>query len=125
MGVLSSAAWVWCCRVEFYIANTVGVGPVVDGRQQAMDYMQGYLSTSSDMIAAEVDRYIGTPGQALAYKLGELKIRELRQRAKESLGEKFILRDFHDCVLGTGLVSLPILEAQVQSWINKTKERSR
>lgn len=88
-------------------------------RQQAISYMQEYLAQPKETIEAEVDRYIGSPGQALSYKLGELKIRELRQRAMDLLGDQFGLRDFHDCVLATGPVTLTILEEQVQRWIDK------
>ena len=62
------------------------------------------------------------PGQALSYKLGELKIRELRQRAMDLLADRFVLRDFHDCVLATGPVTLTILEEQVQRWIDNKEQ---
>ena len=91
-------------------------------RQQATAYMHKYLTFSNEVIEAEVDRYIGQPGQALSYKLGELKIRELRQRAMDLLGDRFVLRDFHDCVLATGPVTLTILEEQVQRWINNKEQ---
>lgn len=88
-------------------------------RQQAIEYMQNYLVQPEASIEAEVDRYIGNPGQALSYKLGELKIRELRQRAEDALGDEFVLKDFHDCVLSTGPVTLNILDKEVQRWIDK------
>lgn len=90
-------------------------------RQQAINYMRQHLMLSDEVIEVEVDRYIGDPGQALSYKLGELKILELRQRANDALGDGFVLRDFHDCVLATGPVTLQILEEQVQRWIDKLK----
>ncbi len=68
-------------------------------------------------IEFEVDRYIALPGQALAYKIGEQKILELRRRAEQQLGPKFDLRAFHDLVLGAGAMPLALLESQVDSWI--------
>jgi uncharacterized protein (DUF885 family) len=88
-------------------------------RQQAIDYMLANSAMSEHEIRAEVDRYIGWPGQALAYKIGELKIRELRQRAEEQLGERFDVRAFHDVVLARGSVPLDVLEANVNAWLDQ------
>ena len=86
-------------------------------RAQAIEFLAANTALAQHDIQAEVDRYISWPGQALAYKIGELKIRELRQRAEDQLGPAFDLREFHDVVLGSGGVPLDILEANVDAWL--------
>ena len=76
--------------------------------------------TDTDVIA-EVERYIAIPSQALAYKIGQLKIRELRNRAEEALGDKFDVRAYHDLVLTNGSLPLFVLEAEVDRWIERQK----
>jgi len=93
-------------------------------KSQAVDFMKDNTTLTDANIDAEVNRYISNPGQALAYKLGELKIRELRARAEKELGDKFDLRRFHDAVLGQGAVPLDALEAQIDAWIVSEKARS-
>lgn len=94
-------------------------------REQAIDYFRQNAAKSELDIVNEVDRYIGWPGQALAYKIGELKIKELRRTAKERLGDSFDLRQFHDEVLRSGAVPLDVLESQVQAWLQtKVAERN-
>lgn len=86
-------------------------------RQQAIDYMTENSALSEHNIRAEVDRYISWPGQALGYKMGELKIRELRKLCEEKLGERFDIRKFHDTILGSGAVPLDVLEANTKAWL--------
>jgi uncharacterized protein (DUF885 family) len=95
-------------------------------RQQAIDYLASSTALSLHEVRTETDRYIGWPGQALAYKMGELKIRELRAKAEQALGPAFDLRAFHDAVLASGTVPLPVLEEQIQGFIEaRKKEASR
>ncbi|MEW6322117.1 MAG: DUF885 domain-containing protein [Acidobacteriota bacterium] len=86
-------------------------------RQQAIDYLASQTALSVHECTTEVDRYISWPGQALSYKMGELKIRELRARAEETLGPRFDVRRFHDVVLGHGAVPLPVLEQIVDAYL--------
>jgi uncharacterized protein (DUF885 family) len=90
-------------------------------RQQAIDYFKANAGKTEHDITVEVDRYIVWPGQALAYKIGELKIKELRAYAKKELGEKFDIRAFHDELLGNGALPLDVLEQQVKEWVARKK----
>lgn len=92
-------------------------------RQQAIDYMAKNSGLSMNNIVSEIDRYITWPGQALAYKIGELKIRELRERAETVLGENFDVRSFHDKILENGALPLSILESVIDAWLRGLRER--
>lgn len=112
MGRLSYEMW----RATRLVVDT-GLHAKGWSKQRAVDYMLDNTALSPANIDAEVNRYMTWPGQALAYKIGELKIRELRGRAEESLGAKFDLRDFHDTVLENGAIPLSVLEEHVDRWI--------
>jgi uncharacterized protein (DUF885 family) len=92
-------------------------------REQAVEYMRTNSALPLHDIRAEVDRYVGWPGQALAYKIGQLKISELRKEAEEQLGDRFDVRAFHNVVLGSGAVPLGVLEDSVKAWIAQAKSQ--
>jgi uncharacterized protein (DUF885 family) len=86
-------------------------------REQAIKYFQDNSLLSERDIVKEVERYINNPGQATSYKIGQLRILELRERAKSALGDRFDIRDFHAVVLENGPLPLDILEQQVEAYI--------
>lgn len=91
-------------------------------REQAVEYMASNSALSLHNIRSEVNRYIFWPGQALAYKMGEIKIRELRETAEHELGDNFDLREFHDVILLSGAVPLSVLEENVMDWVKQFAE---
>jgi uncharacterized protein (DUF885 family) len=91
-------------------------------RQQAIDYFMANAAKTETDVVNEIDRYIAWPGQALAYKIGQLKILELRERAQGALGDRFDIRAFHDTILATGAVPLEILERTVDDWIRAQRQ---
>jgi uncharacterized protein (DUF885 family) len=111
-GMLGYQAW----RAARLVVDT-GIHHLNWTRKQAQDYLRGNTALSDHEIETEVDRYISWPAQALAYYLGEMAIRQDRARAEQALGAKFDLRAFHDTVLSTGSVPLPILNARIDQFI--------
>ena len=118
MGRLSYEMW----RATRLVVDT-GLHSKGWSKDQAVAFMKDNTALTDANIDAEVNRYISNPGQALAYKLGELKIRDLRSRAEKALGAKFDLRRFHDTVLGQGAVPLDVLDAQISRWIEAERIR--
>jgi uncharacterized protein (DUF885 family) len=90
-------------------------------RQQMVDYFHEHTAMDDENINTEVDRYIAWPGQALSYKMGQMKILELRERAQKKLGAKFDIRAFHDAVLDQGPLPLDVLETKIDGWIAAQK----
>jgi uncharacterized protein (DUF885 family) len=115
-GALASEMW----RAVRLVVDT-GLHAKGWTRDQAMDYFRANTAMGEADIAAEVDRYIAWPGQALAYKVGELKIQELRRRAQAALGPRFDVRAFHAEVVESGSLPLAVLEAKIDRWITAQK----
>jgi uncharacterized protein (DUF885 family) len=90
-------------------------------RDQAIAYMKANTLSSDLDVAREVDRYFTNPGQATSYKIGQLKISELRAKAEKALGPKFDVRDFHEVVLSAGALPLDVLETRVDAYIARSK----
>jgi uncharacterized protein (DUF885 family) len=111
-GRLTYEAW-RACRL---VVDT-GIHAFGWTRQQAIDFMLQNTALSEREIKSEVDRYITWPGQALAYKIGEIRIRAMREKAERVLGANFDLRRFHDTVIGSGSVPIDLLDALVDAWI--------
>ena len=111
-GALSAEMW----RAVRLVVDT-GMHAKGWTRQQAIDYFRANTALGAADIKAEVERYIAWPGQALAYKVGQLKILELRRRAQQQLGPRFDVREFHEQVLAGGSLPLDVLEAKIDRWI--------
>jgi uncharacterized protein (DUF885 family) len=111
LGMLASDSW-RACRL---VVDT-GLHAMGWTRQQAIDFMNAHAPVSRDEIVVEVDRYIGMPGQALAYKVGQREILRLRDEARGALGSAFDIKAFHDIVLGGATISLRVLRDRVGAW---------
>jgi uncharacterized protein (DUF885 family) len=94
-------------------------------RQQMVDFFHEHTAMDDENINTEVDRYIAWPAQALSYKMGQMKILELRARAQKELGPKFDIREFHDAVLDQGPLPLNLLETKLDAWISETKNANK
>jgi uncharacterized protein (DUF885 family) len=114
-GILSFDAW-RACRL---VVDT-GLHAMGWSRDRAIGYMVDHTALAENNIANEVDRYLAIPGQALAYKLGQLELLRLRHMAKEALGARFDIRTFHDVVLGQGAVGLRTLAGVVDDWTTRS-----
>lgn len=114
-GRLSMEAW-RACRL---VVDT-GMHALGWSREQAIEFMVANTALAEHNVVAEVDRYIGWPGQSLGYKIGQLKILELRQRAEERLAARFDIRAFHELVLSQGAIPLELLEQNVDRWIARS-----
>ncbi|WP_434047689.1 MULTISPECIES: DUF885 domain-containing protein [Sorangium] len=112
LGMLSADAWRACRLV-------VDTGMHAKGwsRAQAVSYMMENTILDESVVANEVDRYLSMPGQALAYKIGQLEMQRLRKDAEQKLGPRFDIKGFHDALLGSGAVTLPILGDQIARWV--------
>ena len=111
-GQLTYEAW----RAVRLVVDT-GIHAMGWTREQAIEFFRANTAKTDQDISVEVDRYIVWPGQALGYKMGQLKIRELRTIAERELGPRFNVRQFHDIVIGQGAVPMDVLQRQVEAWI--------
>jgi uncharacterized protein (DUF885 family) len=114
LGMLSFDAW----RAARLVVDT-GIHAMGWSRQEAIDYMLAHTALAPRAVADEVDRYIALPGQALAYKTGQLEILRIRDAARQRLGGAFDIRGFHDAILSDGALPLPTLAEVVSAWADR------
>jgi uncharacterized protein (DUF885 family) len=112
LGMISADAW----RAGRLVLDT-GVHALGWNRRQAVEYLEQWTAIDPQSIQTEVDRYIGVPGQALAYKAGQMEILRMREEARTALGDRFDIKGFHDTVLGSGPMTLPMLGGLVAEWV--------
>ena len=118
LGMVTADSW----RSARLVVDT-GLHALGWSRQQAIDYFVEHTPVPTEQIAPEVDRYLAIPGQALSYKIGQHEIQRLRAHATDALGESFDIAGFHDVVLGSGAVTLPVLGGIVDAWIEERLPR--
>ena len=118
LGMLTADAW----RSARLVVDS-GLHSLGWSRERAIGYFAEHTPVPTDQIAGEVDRYLAMPGQALSYKVGQLEIERLRAQAERRLAERFAPADFHDVVLGSGAVTLPVLAGLVEDWIDRVPPR--
>ena len=114
------ALWAEAMRACRLVIDT-GIHTKGWGREQSIRYMMDNAGLKPGFATSEIDRYINTPGQALGYKIGELRIKAMRAKAREALGERFDLRRFHNAVLDDGPLPLTVLESRIDEWIDKQR----
>jgi uncharacterized protein (DUF885 family) len=114
LGMLSNES----LRASRLVVDT-GIHVMNWNRQQAIEYLTKHTALSANIIQGEVDRYIMLPAQATSYMLGKLEIEKLRQQSKDKLGSNFDIRQFHNQVLKNGVLTLPMLNSQIESWLNQ------
>jgi uncharacterized protein (DUF885 family) len=112
LGMIAADAW----RAARLVTDT-GIHALGWSRQRAIDFMKTWTPVSLLAIEQEVDRYISMPGQALAYKIGQLEILRLRELAEQNLGPRFDISGFHDVMLVNGAMPLPMLRVAVEDWM--------
>lgn len=118
LGMISADAW----RAGRLVTDT-GLHALGWSRQQAIDFLSKWTPIGRLTVEQEVDRYIGMPGQALSYKMGQLEIKRLRAKAEDELGSGFDIKGFHDTMLINGAMPLPLLAETVEEWITETGQR--
>ncbi|HEX5128403.1 MAG TPA: DUF885 domain-containing protein [Usitatibacter sp.] len=114
------ALWAEAMRACRLVIDT-GIHTKGWGREQSIRYMMDNAGLKAGFATAEIDRYINTPGPALGYKIGQLRIKAMRAKAQQALGERFDLRRFHNAVLDDGPLPLTVLEARIDEWIDKQR----
>jgi len=112
----------WALYAEYLAANDMGMYDN-RSREQAIEYMAEKTGNSADDVEREIERYAVWPGQATAYKTGQLAILRLRRHAEDELGEGFVLRDFNEAILENGAMPLGILEEVITSWVEEEKSK--